>query len=73
MSYRLHQKQAEMFARAIMPALYRLQYVRDSYRGIANKRPSAVGEPKDYFIGSQLFERYESSGKEHALRPGPKD
>ncbi len=61
MRYRLDQKQAEMFARAIMPALYRLQYVHDSYRGIINKRRSAASEPQDYFIGSQRFERYEKT------------
>ena len=71
MSYRLDKKQAEMFARAIMPELYRRQYILDSYRGIAYRDLNAAGKEKDYFIGSQLFERHERSGGD-ALSPGPK-
>ena len=69
MRYRLDQQQAEMFARAIMPALYRLQYVHDSYRGIINNRRSATNEPQDYFVGSHLFERYEKA----SASPGEDD
>ncbi len=62
MSYRLDKKQAELFARAIMPELYRRQYIFDSYRGIAYRNRNAAGKEKDYLIGSQLYERHEITG-----------
>lgn len=71
MRYRLDRKQAEMFARAIMPELYKRQYILDSYRGISNIRRTAAGKVQDYSLGSQNFERYGMIGEKSALSLSP--
>lgn len=67
MSYRLDQKQAEMFARTIMPALYRLQKAKNIHDALVRKRPYVMNDKYDITAGSQRYVRYEkpitSSGK----------
>lgn len=61
MRYRLDPKQAEMFARAIMPALYRRQKAKNIQVAMKKKRRYALNEKYGISKGSQLFERYENT------------
>lgn len=61
MRYRLDQKQAEMFARAIMPALYRRQKAKNIQIAMRKKRRYALNEKYGISVCSQLFERFEKT------------
>lgn len=57
MRYRLDQKQAEMFARSIMPALYRLQKMMNIRASVEKNRRYVIRDNYDISVGSQRFVR----------------